>query len=59
MSKIITVNTQDLKEQIALSLASFLDGNRFAISTLSLKIANEIEQMSINTARNRLQANNP
>lgn len=43
----ITINKQLLKEQIALSLSSFLDSNKYSISSLALKISNEIEQCSI------------
>lgn len=46
--KIITINTLDLREQIALSLASFIDTNKYSVSDIAIKMANEIELMSVN-----------
>ena len=46
--KTITINTLDLREQIALSLASFIDTNKYSVTDIAVKMANEIELMSIN-----------
>lgn len=46
--KNITINTLDLREQIALSLSAFLDTDKYSIPDIAIKMANEIELMSIN-----------